>query len=212
MHQPVVFRVEEPPARRNRLTAAFRPILVLPHALLVGGPMFGVGTGAFRAGALGLVAVTVAMFDWVAIVFFGHSLPGLQGLKRLYLQSRARMLAYACFLRDEYPPFGDGVYPTELELPPEPAVRDRWAVGLRLILVVPHALVLIALALAEMVVALVSWVWIIVAGRLPGALWRFSRDVIAYDLRFETYTLLVHDQYPPFALTAEAAPVGAEAH
>jgi hypothetical protein len=212
MGQPVLFRIEEPPAPRNRLTAAFRPILAIPHALLVGGPFIGAGAGRGNSGALGLVALTAAIIDWFAIVFTGRHIQGLQGLKRLYLRWRARFLAYVCLLRDEYPPFGDGIYPATLELPVEPAVRDRKSVGLRLLLAVPHILIVLGLMLAEVVVAIVSWACILVTGRLPDGLWRFSRDVIAYAMRVETYMLLVHDEYPPFVFAETAAPIGAEAH
>ena len=39
----------EPPGARDRWSALFRPILVIPHAILVGGPFVGFGGGAFRA-------------------------------------------------------------------------------------------------------------------------------------------------------------------
>src|SRR6185369_10003357 len=126
--------------------------LVIPHALLVGGPVLGTGGGGYRSGALGLLAATIAFLDWVAILFTGRPLAGLQGLKRLYLGWRARVLAYACFLRDEYPPFGEGDYPAALHLPPEPPERDRWTVGLRLLLLIPHFFVLLALLIAQAIV------------------------------------------------------------
>jgi hypothetical protein len=213
VNHPVTFTVEKPSGPRNRLTALARPILVIPHALLVGGPILGIGGGGYRSGALGLLAATVAFLDWVAILFTGRPLAGLQGLKRLYLGWRARVLAYACFLRDEYPPFGeDGDYPAVLHLPPDPPERDRLTVGLRLLLLVPHLLVLAALLLAQTVVCIVSWLVITFTGHLGDGLWRFSRDVMAYVLRVEAYALLVHDVYPPFTFAEERHPATAEAH
>jgi hypothetical protein len=199
--QQARLHVEEPTEPRDRVAALLRPILIIPHALLVGGPFLPGGSrGVPRAGALNLVAVTIAFLDWFAIVFTGRPIAGLQDLKRLYLRWRARVLAYGVFLRDEYPPFGEGPYPASLELPDEPAARDRLAVGLRLFLLVPHLIVLIALMLAGFATAVVSWLMLAVTGRLAHGLWRFNRDVIAYLLRIEAYGLLVHDEYPPFAL------------
>jgi hypothetical protein len=197
MAEPVLFRVEHP-GPRNRLTGIFRPILVIPHALLVGGPFFGVGQGSLRTGALGLVAYTIAILDWFAILFTGHPLAGLQGLKRLYLRWRARVLAYACLMRDEYPPFGDGDYPASLELADEPPTRNVSAVAFRLILLIPHLVLVSLLMLAQLVVVIASWASILFTGRLSDGLWRFSRDTLAYLLRIEAYGLLIHDEYPPF--------------
>jgi hypothetical protein len=205
MTDQVRFHVELPDGARNRWTALFRPILIVPHALLVGGPFVGLGTGAYRMGALGFLAMTSAILDWFAILFTGHPISGLQSFKRLYLGWRARVLAYGCFLRDEYPPFGDGPYPATLDLPDEPAARDAWAVGLRLLLLVPHLIVLFALMVAGLVVWLVSWIWVVATGRLAPGLWRFNRDVMGYALRVEAYALLIHDRFPSFDVFSPAA-------
>jgi Domain of unknown function (DUF4389) len=198
------FHVEEPGAPRDRVLALARPILIIPHALLVGGPF--VGLGGYRgAPVFGVLAATIAIFDWVAILVTGHPIAGLQELKRLYLRWRARLLAYGGFLRDEYPPFGEGPYPASLELPDEPPSRDRLTVALRLFMLVPHLLVLVGLMLAAAITVIISWLALIITGRLPHALWQFNRDVMAYVLRVETYGLLVHDEFPPFALEADDA-------
>jgi hypothetical protein len=196
-----------PDMPRNRLTAFGRPILAVPHLLLVGGPALGLLGGGYRAGALGVVAALAAVIDWFAILFTGSPVQGLEPLKRLYLQWRAHVLAYAGFLRDEYPPFGEGPYPAEVELPATPQTRDRVDVLIRPLMLIPHLVVLALLLIAWIVVAIVSWLWLSIAGELPAPLWRFSRDVVAYSLRFEAYALLVHDVFPPFALSEESAPV-----
>jgi hypothetical protein len=211
MEHPVRYLVEPPAAERNRVTALVRPLLALPHVLLVGGPVIGVMGGGYRTGAFGLLAITIALLDWFAILFTGHPIEELQPLKHTYLEWRARVLAYTAFLRDEYPPFGSGPYPAALALPTQVATRDRLTVGLRPLLVIPHLFVLLALLLAWIVVALVSWVTIVVNGRLSPALWRFGRDVMAYSLRVEAYLLLVHDEFPPFALSEEPAAAPAAA-
>jgi len=203
MTDAVRFHVE-PPGARDRWSALFRPILVIPHAILVGGPFVGFGGGAYRTGALGLLAMTIAVLDWVAIVFTGHPIAGLQPFKRLYLGWRARVLAYACFLRDEYPPFGDGPYPAQLELPDEPETRDFKSVLLRPLLLIPHLVVLFALLLVALLVCIGAWFLLVFKGSMGDNLWRFIRDVMAYALRVEAYGLLIHDHFPSFSLTADA--------
>jgi len=202
MTDAVHFHVE-PPGARDRWTVLFRPILVIPHAVLVGGPFVGFGAGACRTGALGLLALTSAMLDWFAILFTGRSIAGLRSFKRMYLGWRARVMAYACFLRDEYPPFGEGPYPAWLELPDEPETRDFKSVILRPLLLIPHLVVLFGLLAVTLLVCIGSWSSIVFKGQLGGNLWRFTRDVMAYALRVEAYALLMHDHFPSFALTPE---------
>jgi hypothetical protein len=205
MNDLVHFRVEPPPDHdRNRRTALLRPILIIPHLLLVGGPFVGFGAGMYRTSALGFLAGTSAILDWFAILFTGHPVGGLQPFKRLYLRWRARVVAYGCFLCDEYPPFGDGPYPATLDLPEEPATRDVWPVALRLFMLVPHVIVAFALMIAAVFVWLASWMWVVAAGRLPDTLWRFNRDVMGYALRVEAYALLIHDRSPSFDVFAGA--------
>jgi hypothetical protein len=210
MSHPVRLLVEPPAEPRNRLTALLRPILVIPHALLVGGPFVGLGGGCYRIGALGAVALLAALLDWFAVLFTGRPIAGLQPFKLLYLRWRTHVLAYSAFLRDEYPPFGDAAYPATLVLP-EPALqRDRALVLLRPLTVIPHLVVLFFLLVAWAIAALISWAYLVVTARLPPALWRFGRDVMAYALKVEAFALLVHDEFPPFVFTEESASATAE--
>src|SRR2546421_4469148 len=203
MHTPVQFRAEPPAGPRNRISALLRPVLIIPHVLLVGGPFVGLGATGIRTGAFGLVAVTVALLDWFAILITGHPLGGLQPYKRIYLRWRARALAYAAFLRDEYPPFGEGDHPATLELPDDPPVRDRAMVALRPLLIIPHVLMVLLVLAVAAAATIVAWVLLIVTGAMPAWLWRFNHDALAYMLRVETYALLVHDVFPPFSLAAD---------
>jgi hypothetical protein len=205
----VSLSVDPPSSPRDRLTVAFRPILAIPHAIMVGGPVDGLGVG-YRFGLLGAVALVAAFFDWCAIIFTGKPIGRLDELRRYYLQWRTRALVYMAFLRDEYPPLGEGEYPARLELPVAPARRDRLAVGLRPILVLPQVVVAAVLLVGWVVAAIVGWFQIVITGRLAPGLWRFGRDVTQYVLRVETYGLLMHDEYPPFVLTDRATRAAAE--
>lgn len=199
----VQFHVAEPAGERDRWRALFRPILAIPHAIMVGGPLVGMNRREWRSSALATVAVTCAILDWFAIVFTRRPIAGLLQLKRLYLNWRAHFLAYACFLRDEYPPFGDDPYPAWLELPADPERRDVKTVALRLFLLIPHLVVMACLLFAQVFVSIVAWLSITFTRRLNGALWRFSRDVVGYVMRVEAYALLMHDRFPSFSLSAE---------
>jgi len=208
---PVNVEVTPATEHRNRLTTAFRPILAIPHLLLVGGPVafalsvvwqtsdtprveWGAGTGV-----LGAVAAVCALIAWFAILFTGEYPVGLRSLVTVYLRWRVRAIAYIALLRDEYPPFGDDEYPAQLRLDPNPANRNRLTVAFRAILALPHIIVLWLLGFAWGFATLVAWVSILFTGRYPVPLYRFAVGMLRWNARLEAYLLLLHDQYPPFS-------------
>jgi hypothetical protein len=196
---------------RNRLTCAFRIILAIPHILLVGGPA-AIGISFLRraeqggmewgagTGALGAVAAVSAVIAWFAIVFTGRHPDGLWNLAAFYLRWRVRAAAYLALLRDEYPPFGDGPYPATLTLAPPESPRDRLTVAFRIVLALPHVVVLWLLGFAWAVATLIAWVTILATGTYPQRIYRFAVGVLRWSTRVEAYLLLLRDEYPPFSL------------
>jgi len=82
----------------------------------------------------------------------------------------------------------------------EPTVRDRATIAVRLILAVPHLLVLFFLVLAWVLCTVVAWFAILFTGEYPASLYPFALGVMRWTLRVETYLLLLVDEYPPFTL------------
>ena len=201
---PVTYDVEPQLTGRNRATCAFRLILAIPHTLLVGGPGMlaaGVSFGAVSSGGvMGSVAFVMAVIIWFVIVFGGQPPKGLRDFIVYYLNWRSKAIAYIALLRDEYPPFGEGDYPVSFSLGEEPATRDRLSVALRLIYVIPHAIVLFFLGIAWFVTAVIAWFAIVFNGAYPEGLYRFAVGYLRWSLRVEAYLLLMQDQYPPFSL------------
>jgi hypothetical protein len=201
-----------PPAltRRNRLTCAFRPLLAIPHAILVGAPVALVassgGTNGPRlhwgasGGLFGVVAFVVAVLAWFAIVFGAGYPDGLWNLAALYMRWRVRAFAYMALLRDEYPPFGDGSYPAELVLERPTGPRNVLTVAFRLILVIPHAIAIWLLSIMWVIVTIIMWLSILFTASCPEKLYRFSVGVLRWSTRVEVYLLLLRDEYPPFSL------------
>jgi uncharacterized protein DUF4389 len=201
---PVTVRVEPAIKNRNRLTTAFRIFLAIPHIILVGG--VGVATWYRSAGEsfgghggiLGFVAFILAIVSWFTIVFAGTHIVGIRQFTTFYMRWRVRALAYLMLLEDPYPPFGDDAYPASIEIIDPPA-RDRLTVGLRIILAIPHFIVLFFVLFAWWLTAIVSWFAIVITGDYPEGLYAFGVGCLRWLLRVEAYVLLLVDDYPPFS-------------
>lgn len=205
-------RIHATPAltERNRLTVAFRPILAIPHLILVGGPIAAALTWSSNdgnvdrswgaGGVLGAVAFVCAIIAWFAIVFTARSPDGLWKLEAFYLRWRVRASAYVALLRDEYPPFGDAPYPVEVDIPVPLEPRERLSVAFRPILAIPHLFIVWLLGIAWGVTSLIAWFAILFTGRYPHTLYEFSLGALRWTTRVEAYLLLLTDEYPPFTL------------
>jgi uncharacterized protein DUF4389 len=112
---------------------------------------------------------------------------------------RTRAVAYTMLLVDPYPPFGDGEYPTTFEVADPVGPRDRVSVGFRLILAIPHFIVLFFIILAWWITSIFAWFAILITGRYPSGLYEFAVGSMRWLLRFESYMLLLVDEYPPFS-------------
>jgi Domain of unknown function (DUF4389) len=208
MSHPVSIQVEPALTNRNRLTTAFRLILAIPHLILVGGVGFGL---AYRSdhparfsgegGLLGAVAAFLAIVSWFTIIISGTHIVGIRQFTSFYLRWRVRALAYFMLLEDPYPPFGDAPYPASIEIVDPTGSRDRLSVALRLILALPHLIVLVFVVLAGVLMTIVAWFAILFTGEYPQGLYEFGVGVLRWRLRVEAYLLLLVDEYPPFSLT-----------
>jgi hypothetical protein len=209
MPYPVSITIEPALTNRNRLTVAFRLILAIPHMILVGGLGPGIALGgdstttsfSGEGGLLGAVAVFLAIVSWFTILFAGLHIVGIRQFTLFYMRWRVRALAYLFLLEDQYPPFGDAPYPATIEIIDPAGPRDRLTVGFRLLLVIPHFIVLVFVLLASCVTTIVAWFSILFTGSYPQSLYEFGVGVIRWRLRVEAYMLLLVDEYPPFSLT-----------
>jgi uncharacterized protein DUF4389 len=202
MTYPVTYIVEPQLANRNRATTFFRIVLAIPHLILVGGPMFAFGFWHHHwgfTGILGLVAGIMAIIAWFAILITDTHPRGLWDFARYFLSWRARVVTYVALLRDEYPPFGESAYPASLEASYPDAPRDKLSVALRILFVIPHAIVLFFLGIAFFIVTVIAWFAILFTGAYPESMHIFAVGCLRWSLRVESYLLLMRDEYPPFS-------------
>ena len=88
-----------------------------------------------------------------------------------------------------------------------PTRQRRVTVLFRVILAVPHFVVLYALNIALEVVALIGWFIALFTGELPEWAHTFMTGVIRWQTRVYAYMYLLTDVYPPFSLDDDAYPV-----
>jgi hypothetical protein len=157
---------------------------------------------------LNLVAELMAVISWIVIVITGKDNEGLQGLRIMYLRYMQRTYAYMGFLVEDYPPFAfsqsaadPGDYPG-VRVDVEPAIEDRNRVTtfFRIIMVIPHLVVLAVLGLAAFVCFVIAFFAVLFTGRWPDGLRAFVVNLFRWSLRVMAYFMLLTDEYPPFTL------------
>jgi Domain of unknown function (DUF4389) len=112
------------------------------------------------------------------------------------------------------PPAGGGGWsaPDEILVAfAEPAEQRRLTVLVRIILAIPHLVVLYILSIASEVVALICWFAALFTGRLPGGLADFQVGYLRWLTRFAAYLFLLTDDYPPFEFAEVQYPVRLQA-
>jgi hypothetical protein len=180
------------PAHQNRLTVLVRIILAIPHLVVLW--------------ALGIAAEIVVIICWFAALFLGRLPEGLAGFLTGYLRWLVRVQAYLFLLTDRYPPFelGPADYPVQIELRPGPL--NRLAVFFRLILAIPaHIVTMLVVLGMETIVMFITWLIVLVAGRMPRALHEAIAAGLRYYIRATGYLFLVTATYP-WGLFGDHAP------
>jgi len=154
-----------------------------------------------EGGLIGAVVFVLAIVSWFTIVIAGTHIVGIRQFTSFYLRWRVRALAYFMLLEDAYPPFGDLAYPASIAIADPTVPRDRLTVALRLLLGIPHFIVLMFVLLAWCFTTIAAWFIILFTGEYPRGLYDFGVGALQWRLRVEAYMLLLVDEYPPFSLT-----------
>jgi hypothetical protein len=158
--------------------------------------------------ALGIVSSVVAVIAWFAILFTGKLPVGLAGVQALYLRYSNRTYAYAGFLVEEYPPFTFGTESADpgdvprvrTDVTPEYENRNRVTTFFRLILLIPHIVILYILQFVAGIVWLIAAIIILFTGQWNEGMRNFVLGYMRWSLRVGAYGTLLTDVYPPFSL------------
>ena len=82
----------------------------------------------------------------------------------------------------------------------EPVRQRRLTVFFRLLLLIPHFIVLFFLGIAAFFTVVFGWFAALILGRLPEPVFRFLAAALAYRTRIAASGMLLVDSYPPFTL------------
>lgn len=94
---------------------------------------------------------------------------------------------------------GGGNYPTGLDVDP-PAPQSRLSVFFRILMAVPHLIVLYFLNAVVGLLTFLAWFAILITGRYPAGLQSFTLGAQHWFTRVYGYLFLLTGTYPPFAL------------
>jgi hypothetical protein len=196
------------PEQLNRVTTAFRIILIIPIAIILGiltdsgttawendDGEWVTTTGTSIVGAL--FAVTLLM------ILFRQRYPRWWFDFALELNRfSARVTAYLSLLTDEYPSTVEQQrVHLEFDYPDVERDLNRWMPLVKWLLAIPHFIILFFLWIGVFFAVIVAWFAILFTGRYPRGLFDFVVGVGRWSLRVYAYAfLLITDRYPPFAL------------
>jgi hypothetical protein len=142
------------PIRQSRLTVLVRIFMVIPQLIVLA--------------VLGVAAYVVTIIGWFGALFTGRLPAFAADFLTGYLRWMTRVDAYAMLLVDVYPPFSlaDADYPVRVAV--APGRLNRLAVLFRFFLLIPCWIVAGILAYgAFTIVAFVTWLIVLIAGRMP---------------------------------------------
>jgi len=189
---PVRLEIDYPDRPLDRVTSAFRAVLVLPMLVLLA--LIGWGRSS------GLLTVPVGL-----MLVFRRKYPRWWFDWHVQLQRfETRVCAYALLLDDRYPSTDDE-QSVHLDIDYPDAARDlnRWLPLVKWFLAIPHFVILVVLFVGVIGASIGAWFAILFTGRYPRSLFDFIVGVMRWEQRVTGYAFtLVTDRYPPFTLRA----------
>lgn len=113
-----------------------------------------------------------------------------------------RVGAYLFLLTDKYPSTEDKqTVHLNVEYPNVQKDLNRWLPLVKMLIAIPHYIVLAFLIIAAFLSTVLAWFAILFTGRYPKSLFDFVVGVGRWCLRVNAYAfLLATDKYPPFSL------------
>jgi len=97
-------------------------------------------------------------------------------------------------------------YPLRLDVE-YPEQLNRWLVLVKLLLAIPHILIVQALLVVAFVVQIIAFFAILFTTKFPRELFEFVENIYRWQANLFAYVGLMRDEYPPFSWEAGQYPV-----
>jgi hypothetical protein len=200
----VAFDVDYPDRDLDRLTSAFRAIVIIPIAVVLGsiGGDTTSWTHADQSYSVAVGGTGLLVLPPLLMLVFRRKYPRWWfDFNRELMRFTARVGAYAALLTDRYPST-DEQQDIHLELPePDGGRLNQWLPLVKWLLAIPHYIVLAFLYVGVVVAVVIAWFAILFTGRYPRGLFDYVVGVGRWHVRVVAYAFaLVTDEYPPFRL------------
>lgn len=190
MSYPATFTLDPPETITN-----WRPLvqwlLAIPHFVV--------------AYVINLIAALCMLVAWFAIVITGRMPQGLADVIAMANRYQLRIMAYAGFLHEEYPPFDfsmsaedPGGQPVRVDFSPAIEDRNRLTVGLRILWAIPAAIFSSIIMFVAQILWFIALFAVLFTGRWPEGMRNFVESALRVNTRTTAYVTLLTDEYPPF--------------
>ena len=171
------------PAPQSRLTVAFRIFMAIPQLIVLW--------------LLGIAAIVITIIGWFGALFTGRLPVFAADFLTGYLRWLSRVYAYNYLLTDVYPPFtlDDADYPVRLAV--TPGRLNRLAVLFRFFLLIPCWIVQAVVSYGALTIFIfVTWLIVLVTGRMPDAIYQGLAAVLRYQVRTLGFAVMLTSAYP----------------
>jgi hypothetical protein len=197
------------PEQLSRLTTAFRLILIIPIAILLGilsansSTTWTTETGETVTQSGGGIVAGLAVATALMILFRQRYPRWWFDFALEFTRFSTRVGAYFALLTDQYPStVEEQTVHLDLDYPDVERDLNRWLPLVKWLLAIPHIIVLIVLSIGAFFAVTIAWFAIIITGQYPRVLFDYVVGVGRWWLRVDAYaSLLVTDRYPPFSLS-----------
>jgi Domain of unknown function (DUF4389) len=171
------------PSPQSRLTVLVRILMVIPQLIVLG--------------LLGIAVYVITIIGWFGALFTGRLPVFAADFLTGYLRWTARVYAYTLLLTDVYPPFSleDADYPVRVAA--MPGRLNRLAVLFRFFLLIPAWIVVTVVGYgAFTIVQFVTWLIVLISGRMPDALYAALAAALRYQIRAIGFAVMLTSAYP----------------
>ena len=168
---------------QRRWTVLLRLLLAIPQTIVLA--------------IAGIGSAVVATICWIVALFTGRLPDWAVQFLTGFTSWQMRLTGYLMLLTDRYPPFSFTAlgYPIRSAFP-TPGKLNRLAVLFRIILLIPAMIVSSLVTYGWFVAGFVLWLIVLALGRMPAALFLATSATLRYQLRYQSYAVMLTSAYP----------------